>query len=455
MIKNFGVLSCAVAFGVLTACGGDSDSKDNNTALTIGEPTQKVLAASANGHDRLFAVAFDKDGNYYAAGSVADSTDASADSKMLVAKFKADGELDTSFGTNGYAIHNAIVGTSGEVARSILVQSSGKIVIAGTIEHDGADDARDRDIALLRLNSDGTLDSSFGSNGITTLDLSEGEVSGTSYVADNIGGMTADESGRLLIHAAKKRDGATDTDFVLLRLSADGALDATFGTNGQTSLDIRNLSASPKPPLVMPNGQIMGAGYMRDGSVVVPVIYRTDANGQLDATYGVNGVYSEAVLAAVTEVYAVAPQGDSLVTVGYGRVSTEENLDFLSLRIKADGTRDTAYGTDGYVRVDANGFNDNGRFMTTLPDGRLLLVGGGRTAEQAVDGMVAVLSIDGQADSNFAANGNRLFDFGGSADMLWGAAVSPNGDKAVAVGIKGVGSDGGNDDAAIVTIPLR
>jgi uncharacterized delta-60 repeat protein len=455
MIKNFGVLSCTVAFGLLTACGGDSDSKDNNTSVTFGEPTQKVLAVSANGHDRLFAVAFDKEGSFYAAGSVADSTDASADSRMLVAKFKADGELDTSFGTNGYASHNAIVGTSGEAARSILVQASGKIVIAGTIEHDGADDPRDRDLALLRFNSDGTLDASFGTNGVATLNLSEGEASGTSYVADNIGGMTADDSGRILIHAAKKRDGGSDTDFVLVRFSADGVQDQNFGTNGQTSIDIRNLSASPKPPVVMTNGQIMGTGYMRDGNVVVPVIYRTDANGQLDSSYGVNGIYSEAVLAAVTEVYAAAPQGDALVTVGYGRASAEENLDFLSLRIKADGTRDTAYGTSGHVRVDAKGFNDNGRYMTTLPDGRLLLVGGGRTSEQAVDGMVAILSADGQAETSFAENGNRLFDFGGSADMLWGAAVAPAGDKAVVVGLKGAGSEGGNDDAAIVTIPLQ
>lgn len=454
MIKNFSAFSCAVAMGLLTGCSGDSDSNETTTA-TIAEPSQKVLAVSASGHDRLFGVAFDSQGNFFATGSVADSTETTADSKMLVAKFKADGELDTSFGTNGYAIHNAIVGTGGEVARSIVVQSSGKIVIAGTIEHAGAQDARDRDIAVLRLNADGTLDSSFGTNGLVTLDLSEGEVSGTSFVADSFGGLAADSSGRLLIHAAKKRTGATDTDFVLVRLSADGVLDTSFGTAGQSTLDIRNLSATPKPLLVLPNGQILGTGYMRDGNVVVPVIYRTDANGQLDTSFGVSGIYSEAVLSSVTEVYSAALQGDALVTVGYGRNNEQENLDFLSLRIKADGTRDKAYGGEGYVRIDAKGFNDNGRNMTALPDGRMLLVGGGRTAEQAVDGMAVVLGVDGSADTNFAEKGTRLFDFGGSTDFLWGAAVSPSGDKAVAIGLKGAGAEGGNDDAALVIIPLK
>jgi uncharacterized delta-60 repeat protein len=453
MMKNFGVLGCTMALGVLAACGGDNDSNDD--AVTVAQPTQKVVSVSADGHDRLYAVAFDSQGNYYATGSVAESTDDTADSKILVAKFKADGELDTTFGTNGYAIHNAIVGTKGEVAKGIVVQSSGKIVVAGTIEHAAAADASDRDIGLLRLNADGSLDSSFGTNGLVTLDLSEGEASGTSFVADSFGGLTADGDGRLLIHAAKKREGATDTDFVLVRLSSDGVIDTSFGTNGQSSLDIRNLSATPKPALILPNGQIIGTGYMRDGSVVVPVVYRTDANGQLDTTFGSNGIYSEAVLAAVTEVYSAVLQDDAIVTVGYGRNSAEENLDFLSLRIKADGTRDTTYGTDGYVRVDAQGFNDNGRNMTALPDGRLLLVGGGRTSDQAADGMVALLNADGQADTAFAEKGAKLFDFGGSADFLWGAAVSPAGDKAVVVGLKGAGAEGGNDDAAIVTIPLR
>lgn len=453
MIKNFSAFSCALALGVLAGCG-DSDSNKSNNTVTLGEPTQKTISVSASGHDRFFGVAFDSQGNYYATGSVADSTDASADSKMLLAKFKSDGELDSSFGSDGYAIHNAATGTSGEVARSVLVQSSGKIIIAGTIEHAGADDARDRDIALLRFNADGTVDTNFGINGLVTLDLSEGEVSGTSYVADSFGGLVQDASGRLLIHASEKRDGATDTDFVLVRLSADGVLDQTFGTNGQSSLDIRNLSATPKTALLLPSGQVIGTGYMRDGNVVLPVVYRTDANGQLDTSFGTDGLYSQAVLTAVTEVYSAVLQGDSIVTVGYGRNNEQENLDFLSLRIKSDGTLDSTYGTNGYVRVDASGFNDNGRNMTALPDGRLLLVGGGRTAEQAVDGMVAVLNADGQADSSFAGNGARLFDFGGSADFLWGAAVSPAGDKAVVVGLKGAGTEG-NDDAAVVMIPLQ
>ncbi len=418
------------------------------TALSA-EPTYKVDRLS-QGHDRYYDVAFAADGSYYAVGSVADTIDANSDAKFIIAKYKASGELDTSFGKSGYVIYNAATGGSGEVARAVLVQTDGKIVVAGPVEAVGSD-ARDRDIALLRLNVDGSLDESFGKNGVSLLNLSQGEVNGTSYVADSFGGLTLDAENRLLVHAAKKRDGALDTDFALARLTSNGTLDASFAQNGVFSLDLSGFSASPKSPLVLPNGSILGSGYQNANGVVVPVIYKLNAAGQLDSTYGNNGVFSQAVLNAVTEVYAVTLQGSSIVTVGYGRNNSQESLDFLSLRITEEGTLDTSYGTGGYTRVDADGYNDNGRNMTVLPDGRILLIGGGRYAANTSEGMMVILSADGQPDEAFGVNGAQLLDFGGAADFLWGVKVSPQGDKVVAVGIKG---DANGDDAVVVTLPL-
>jgi len=428
-------------------------------AVLVGGLSNNAFAADisykvnrlSQGHDRFFDLAFAADGSYYAVGSIADSVDPSSDAKFMVAKYKASGELDTSFGKSGYVITNVAVGTGAEAARSVLVQADGKILVAGPVEAAGAD-ARDRDIAVLRLNTDGSLDSSFGAQGIVRLDLSKGEATGNSFVADSFGGLALDNAGRLLVHGAKKREGALDTDFALVRLNTNGTLDTSFAQNGVFSLDLSSNSASPKPPLVLPNGSILGAGYQSNGGVVVPVIYRLNAEGQLDSSYGVNGVFSQAVLSAVTEVYAVSLQGTSVVTVGYGRNNAQESLDFLSLRILDNGTLDKGYGTSGgYTRVDADGYNDNGRNMTVLPDGRILLIGGGRYASNASEGMMVVLSAEGQPDENFGENGAQLLDFGGAADFLWGVKVSPQGDKVVAVGIKG---DASGDDAVVVTLPL-
>lgn len=414
--------------------------------------TQTVLPISATGHDRFYAVAFDKSGNYYAAGSVADGVQGSDDSKTVIAKFLADGTLDSSFGQNGYAIHNLVASGSGEVAKAIALDSLGRVLVGGVFEHAGAADARDRDVYAIRLNQDGSLDATYGQSGLATIDLSAGEVVGTGFVADSFGGFAIDGADRLVIEGAQKRAGGTDTDFVVTRLTVDGAVDSSFANGGKFAIDNKNLSASAKNPILLPDGSIIATGYNRDG-VNVPFLFKLSSEGVLDSTWGKDGIFGEKVLQAVTEVYGGVLHGGAIVTVGYGKDTDAENIDFLSLRIDAEGKLDPTYGSKGYVRVDADGFNDNGRFLAGLPDGRVALVGGGRYSSVNVDGMVAILNEDGSLDQAFGDSGLQLFDFGGENDFLWGAAVSPSGDKLVTVGIKGTAS--GNDDAAIVVVPLK
>lgn len=415
------------------------------------EIVQSILPVSSTGHDRFYAVSFDASGSYYAVGSVSEGTQAADDSKTLIAKFLPDGSLDASFGVNGYAIHNLVAAGNGEVARSITLDSSGRVLVGGLFEHAGATDARDRDAFVIRLKSDGSLDLSYGLEGLVSLDFSTGVANGQSFVADSFGGFAIDKDDRLIVEGAQKRGDGFDTDFVVTRLTRDGAVDVSFGTEGKFSIDNKNLSASAKNPILLADGSIIATGYNRDG-VNVPFLFKLNADGILDTSYGVNGIFQDRVLQSMTEVYAGILQGTDVVTVGYGKNEETESLDFLSLRINAEGKLDESYGTAGYVRGDVDGFNDNGRFLAALPDGRVALVGGGRYSSVNVDGMVLVLNEDGSADQNFAENGIQLFDFGGENDFLWGAAVSPAGDRLVTVGIKSVTN--GNDDAALVVIPL-
>ncbi len=67
-------------------------------------------------------------------------------------------------------------------------------------------------------------------------------------------------------------------------------------------------------------------------NITRPVVYKLDPNGIPDPTFATNGIYNDIVLASQTEAYATASQGNKLVTTGYGRASTSESLDVLSLR---------------------------------------------------------------------------------------------------------------------------
>lgn len=435
--------------------GGTGGGTGGTGGGTAEEATPIIIPISDTGHDRFFGVAFDPQGNIYATGVTSSSTEATADYAMIVARFLPTGQLDPSFGTNGVATHNVAVGTNGEVARGIVVQSTGKVVIAGAVEHAGATDARDRDIAAVRFNTDGTLDKTFGTEGVAILDLSEGEVVGNSYVADSQWGLSLFSDDALLITGAQKAPGRTDTDFAVVRLNADGAFDAGFGTNGVATLDINQQGASPRTGTILPDGSVVMAGYTRDADdIVSPVLFKLTSKGELDPSFGVGGVFNQIVLPSVTETYGAALQGTSFVTAGYGRSTPAESLDWISLRITSNGTLDTTYGTDGVARVDVAGFSDNARGLVTLPDNRVMLIGGGRPTTENADAMIGILTPDGKPDTTFAAPGYKLYDMGGAGDFFWGIALSPSQKLAAIVGVKGVGMAAGNDDAALLLLPV-
>jgi hypothetical protein len=128
-------------------------------------------------------------------------------------------------------------------------------------------------------------------------------------------------------------------------------------------------------------------------------------------------------------------------------------IDWISLRIGANGTLDTTYGENGVAKLDLNNFNDNARTLVTLPDNRLLLVGGGRSTMDNSDAMIGVLTENGQVDTTFNATGYKTYDLGGASDFFWGVAVSPDKKTVAIVGASGMAAGTGDDDAAIMLMP--
>src|SRR5262249_43213939 len=149
--------------------------------VSADAPKPEIVQISRIGHDRFYGVTYDESGALYAVGQITNSTDAGADTSLLLTKFTAAGERDPSFGGTGSVTSNVTPGTNGEILRAIAVQSSGKIVVSGTAEHLGVADARDRDIVVLRFNPDGTVDDTFGANGTVRIDLSTGVANGASF----------------------------------------------------------------------------------------------------------------------------------------------------------------------------------------------------------------------------------------------------------------------------------
>jgi uncharacterized delta-60 repeat protein len=476
----------------------DPDASAPRPPIVIGDGTPQVVPVSPTGHDRFYGVTYDPAGNIYVTGQTGTGTAAETDYALLLGKFLPTGMPDTSFGSAGFITLNVAVGGKGaEVARGIVVQSTGKIVIAGTAEHDPAAAgvlANDTDVVLARFNPDGTVDATFGVDGVVRHDLATGIMSMNSQGQPSIAGADAQWSlslaaeDKLVVHGAQLAQGTkagtadprTDSDWALLRLKDDGSLDETFGTNGKVTLDIGEANASSRSATVLADGSIIGTGYtttnvlnpMADATQQ-PVLYKVTPTGQFDATFAtedqwdVDGVYFDFTVAppARGEAYGAALQGDNLVTMGYGptQVPGAMGSDVVSFRFTGAGAHDKNYGTDGATWVDVAGYADNGRAVLVLPDQRVLGIGGGRPAPSTPpamgnppsDALLVLLTEDGKPDETFGMGGIRTYDLNsGSGDFFWAGAVSPDQKQVTIVGVRGAPT-GENDDAAILILPLE
>lgn len=467
-------MSAVLAF---SACGEDKDSSDTTpapgtqTATTAPSGTTAPAAAgldtafgkdgilsaplSADSDDRFMAVAVANDGSIFGAGFV----DRGGDHAMAVAKFNAAGAPDKAFGTDGVAVVNvASGGKAAELARSIVLLPDGKIVIAGPVEHDPSatgDAAKDTDAAVVRLDASGNLDPTFGDGGIAVIDLGTGRAtSATAFGGDNAWGMTAISGGRVAVFGSKLNEdpARTDADYVAFAVTNTGKLDTSFGKDGQLVVDLGKSGDSPRNITLLADGKVVATGYSRMGDVVQPVLIKFTAAGVLDNTWGEGGVATAKVLPGVGESYAVYPQGDSLISAGYGRgADATEKVDMIVDRWTKDGTWDTSFGNEGVARLDLAKEDDRGRNVIVLPDQRILVVGSGKKDAANVDGLIALFGKDGKLESSFGTAGSVLTDFGGPSDSWYGVALSPDKKSAIVVGYKGAG-DSGNDDAVIAKV---
>lgn len=458
-VTSLSLMSFALMF---SGCSGENASPESNSPAPITLNGEILpMPMSATEADRLFAVASATGNRYYATGF----TTVGDDSQMAVARFAATGGLDTSFGSNGVATVNVAVGAGkkAELARAVVVQSDGKIVIAGPIEHDTTatgDAARDTDIAVVRFDITGQLDQTFGTNGLTRLDLSTGIVSGTAFRGDTVWGLTILPGDKLLVVGGKLADGAgrTDIDYAVVQLTANGAVDTTFGTNGLVTLDIGTGTDNSRTALVQPDGKIVVSGHTSDAGVITTVLFRLLPNGQFDATFGRNGVVHVALLAFIAEAYDVAMQGQNLIIAGYGRDASTGTVDIISARFLTNGTWDRTYGDGGVAVIDVASQDDRSRTLKVLPDQRVLIVGQGKQTATTQEGAVVLLTPNGLRERRLNGNGLALIDFGGPTDALFGLALSSDLTQAVAVGWRGVNatesSPTNNDDARIIRFPL-
>jgi len=211
----------------------------------------RVTTDFANFYDFASSVAIQQDGKIIAAvGAVI-----SPYSNFALARYDSDGTLDLSFG-NGGKVTTAFVTTAfGQVsaqAYSIALQQDGKIVVAGVANIDGGED-----FALVRYNSNGTLDVSFGTGGKVTTDF---DLVGQGFSFAFASSVAVQQDGRIVAAGDAYIDGGRD--FALARYNNNGTLDASFGTGGKVNTNFSGSTFADfaNSVAVQPDGKIVAAG---------------------------------------------------------------------------------------------------------------------------------------------------------------------------------------------------
>ncbi|MCP4253896.1 MAG: DUF4347 domain-containing protein, partial [Candidatus Scalindua sp.] len=328
------------------------------------------------------------------------TSNASTEDFILV-RYNANGTLDDTFdGDTGNG--NGIVTTdfSGTVdySYSVVVQADGKIVVGG-ISNTSA--------ALTRYNTDGTLDTDFGGG--------DGKVTFAGDMS-TLKSIALQSDGKIVM--AGYGEGVSNKDFMLMRSNTDGTLDTDFGTNGITITPMAAGHDYIHDVMVLDDGRILVAGEANYDFALA--LY--DSNGDLDTSFGGgDGKVTTAFSAGVDGGYSVTVQDDGMVLVaGY----SNSHNGFVLFRFDANGAEDTSFGTNGLVTTDigSESLKDKAYSVTVQSDGKILVAGDDFIDSNNTNFTLVRYNADGSLDTTFDAvntlDGTPTYTEGGSAVVL-------------------------------------
>jgi uncharacterized delta-60 repeat protein len=402
---------------------------DGDLDFNFGGGDGLVTTNFNNTTDEARAVAIQPDGKIVTVGTTHVSEN---DYDFSVARYNSDGSPDTTFGGGDGRVTTNIGGNYIDVAEDVAIQPDGKILAVGHYAGN--------DFVAVRYNPDGSLDDSFGGDGIVGHGIS---------LADNGFAVAIQDDGKIVMAGHTHTISSSNVNFCVMRMHPDGSLDNSFDGDGILTTDFFG-NTDEAHAVAIQAGKIVVAGFAQvNGFNYDFALARYNPNGSLDNSFGGgDGKATTDFFGGDDGALSMVLQPDGKIVAAGAFYSAGQGYDFGLVRYLFNGDLDTSFDNDGLQAVNFVGgtATEVAYGVTRQPyDGKIVAVGyapvGGVN-----DFALVRLNLNGSLDGSFGVGGKVNHDFGGGVALGYGVAVQADG-KIVAAGTAYMGEPNSYDYA--------
>lgn len=317
----------------------------------------------------------------------------------VIGRYHPDGSVDTTFGTDGFIFISDFF-LDGEAPNSLAVQPDDKILVVGSRL------SAQNGFNTLRFNSDGTVDASFGDNGIAQVNDLQSSGEGRLVLIQN--------DGKIIVAGYKRNFGIAC--FGAVRYNFDGSLDVDFGVDGGVFLPqfVSPYESEAVSAVVEPDGKIIfGFNNFEDNSDSNFGFLRLNSNGTLDKSFGVGGLVITD-FGGFDRLSSVIVVQNSLYAIGHSRLADGSRI--AMAKYNQEGVLDVSFGLVGKQLFNRNSTATYDFVTNAKMVGDKIVCSGYGESTNSVNGLnpsgyLYQFNLNGLLDLNFNDLGYLSFDF--------------------------------------------
>lgn len=377
-----------------------------NTMFDVSFGLNGIVTTDFNNtNDQAVAIGIQSNGKIILAGT----TIINSNTDFGIVRYNTNGTIDNTFGINGTGKINIDTNNKQNILYNLIVLDDDKIILCGKTS---------TDITLIKLNNNGIIDTSFGSNGkvITNISLSEIQTYSIGIQSNN----------KIIVGGTIFINNYSEKYFFIMRYNPNGTIDTSFGNgNGYNTFSFNQSTINNANNLYIQNDdKIILCGQTFLNSENKLALLRLTSNGFLDASFGSNGKIITTI-SFYESLYSVIVQSDNKILVTGEVLNTDRyDIDMCIIRYLPNGIIDTSFGNNGIVITNLNNNNDTARSIVLQSD-KILIAG--FTSSDINDSIaLARYTSDGVLDNTFGLNGIVITNINGNNSYAYALKIQPD-----------------------------